>query len=109
MTLTFENVQKSIEAYAETFGFAVLPDMYPQVIDPKEGRHVVNFTTTGVQRWNRDRFEVIVSLRFAASIACMGGNPTPDDLLEAAQVITNAAALVKTLNAAELAYTVRFR
>ena len=108
MKLTYENVQKSIEAYADTFGFAVQADMYPQVIDPEKGRHVVNFTTTGDLSWDFENRETTVSLRFAASIACMGGSPTPDELLEAAQVITNAASLVKTLNAADLAYTVKF-
>lgn len=108
MKLTYENIQKSIEAYADTFGFAVLADMYPQVIDPEKGRHVVNFTTTGETHFDFENHEATVSLRFAASIACMGGSPTPDELLEAAQVITNAASLVKTLNAADLAYTVKF-
>ena len=50
----------------------------------------------------------LMAVMLAASIACMGGSPTPDELLEAAQVITKAANLVKSLNAADLAYTVKF-
>lgn len=109
MKLTnFESAFNFLEGYVSNFGFAVMANIYPWIIDPEKGRHVVNFTTTGETAYDFENHEATVSLRFAASIACMGGNPTPDELLEAAQVITNAASLVKTLNAADLAYTVKF-
>lgn len=104
----YESVQNFLEGFVSNFGFTVKADIYPQIIDPEKGRHVVNFTTTGETHFDFENHEATVSLRFAASIACMGGSPTPDELLEAAQVITNAASLVKTLNAADLAYTVKF-
>lgn len=109
MKLTnFESAFNFLEGYVSNSGFAVQADMYPRVIDPEKGRHVVNFTTTGETHFDFENHEATVSLRFAASIACMGGNPTPDELLEAAQVITKAANLVKSLNAVDLAYTVKF-
>lgn len=104
--LTLAEVTEQIKGIAGTFGFSVLPDMFPQVVDPKEGRHVINFTTHQETTWAADYKSAVVALRFSASIACMGGNPTPAELFEAAEVIRKAAILVKGLNDAHLAYTV---
>lgn len=104
--LTLAEVTEQIKGIAGTFGFSVLPDMFPQVIDPKEGRHVINFTTHQETTWAPDYKSAVVALRYSASIACMGGNPTPEDLMEAAEVIQAAACTVKSLNEANLAYTV---
>ncbi len=52
--------------------------------------------------------EDIVTLRIRASIATMGGAPSADDLLKAADTIRRAAELVKVLENESLTYTETF-
>jgi len=47
-----------------------------------------------------------MNLHFQASIACMGGEPTPEDLLLASDIIRRGAELVRELEAMDLSYTV---
>jgi hypothetical protein len=49
-----------------------------------------------------------VTLRIRASIATMGGAPSADDLLKAADTIRRAAELVKVLENESLTYTETF-
>ena len=46
-----------------------------------------------------------MNLHFQASLASMGGNPTPDELLQAAEIIREGALLVQELEAMNLSYT----
>ena len=46
-----------------------------------------------------------MNLTFRASLASMGGNSTPEDLLEAADIIRRGAELVKELESMNLSYT----
>ena len=52
--------------------------------------------------------KVNVTLRIQASIATMGGAPSADDLLKAADTIRRAAELVKALENQSLTYTETF-
>ena len=69
----------------------------------------LNFTIT--ERFAPDtdwsKREVTMNLHFRASLACMGGEPTPDDLLLASDIIRRGAELVKELEAMNLSYTER--
>ena len=49
-----------------------------------------------------------MNLHFRASLACMGGEPTPEDLLLASDIIRRGAELVQELEAMDLSYTEMF-
>ena len=69
----------------------------------------MNFTIT--ERFAEDtdwsKREVTMNLHFRASLASMGGEPTPEDLLKAAEIIKAGALLVLELEAMNLSYTER--
>ena len=48
-----------------------------------------------------------MNLHFRANLASMGGEPTPEDLLKAAEIIKAGALLVLELEAMNLSYTER--
>ena len=48
-----------------------------------------------------------MNLHFRPSLASMGGEPTPEDLLKAAEIIKAGALLVQELDAMNLSYTER--
>ena len=52
--------------------------------------------------------EVTMNLHFRASLASMGGEPTPEDLLNAAEIIKAGALLVLELEAMNLSYKERY-
>lgn len=54
---------------------------------------------------DQERSRCTFRLSFSAALAMMGGNLTPDDLLQAAKIIHDGAMLIKELNAAELICT----
>ena len=78
-----------------------------EIKEPGE-THFLNFTI-----WERiapdtdwSRREVTMNRHFCASLACMGGEPTPEDLLLASDIIRKGAELVKELEALNLSYMV---
>ena len=56
--------------------------------------------------WSKREVEVQIHIR--ASLASMGGNPTPEDLIRAAEIIREGALLVQELEAMNLSYTETF-
>lgn len=63
--------------------------------------HTVNFTIS--EDWNWEARTI--TLRVRASIATMGGAPSADELMKAADTIRRAAELVKDLETIDLTYT----
>ena len=49
-----------------------------------------------------------VQIHIRASLASMGGNPAPEDLIRAAEIIREGALLVQELEAMNLSYTETF-
>lgn len=108
--MTKEQVIAIIKEAAERHGFTTCKYSMTRLIEIKEPgeTHFLNFTI-----WERiapdtdwSRREVTMNLHFCASLACMGGEPTPEDLLLASDIIRKGAELVKELEALNLSYTV---
>ena len=108
--MTKEQVIAIIKEAAERHGFTTCKYSMTRLIEIKEPgeTHFLNFTI-----WERiapdtdwSRREVTMNLHFRASLACMGGEPTPEDLLMASDIIRRGAELVKELEAMDLSYTV---
>ena len=76
----------------------------------EQGTHYLNFTITDEYAedtdWSKRKAEVQIHIR--ASLASMGGNPTPEDLIRAAEIIREGALLVQELEAMNLSYTETF-
>ena len=108
--MTKEQVIAIIKEAAERHGFTTCKYSMTRLIEIKEPgeTHFLNFTI-----WERvapdadwSRREVTMNLHFCASLACMGGEPTPEDLLMASDIIRRGAELVKELESMNLSYTV---
>ena len=72
----------------------------------EQGTHYLNFTITDEVALGTDwsRREVTMNLHFQASLASMGGNPSPEELIRAAEIIRAGAELVRELEALHLSY-----
>jgi len=108
--MTKEQVIAIIKEAAERHGFTTCKYTMTRLIEIKEpdDTHYLNFTI--IERFAEDtdwsKREVSMNLHFRASIACMGGEPTPEDLLLASDIIRRGAELVRELEAMDLSYTV---
>ena len=109
--MTKEQVIATIKEAAERHGFTTCKYPMTRLIEIKESgdTHYLNFTIT--ERFAEDtdwsKREVTMNLHFRASLASMGGEPTPEDLLKAAEIIKAGALLVLELEAMNLSYTER--
>ena len=109
--MTKEQVIATIKEAAERHGFTTCKYTMTRLIEIKESgdTHYLNFTIT--ERFAEDtdwsKREVTMNLHFRASLASMGGEPTPEDLLNAAEIIKAGAFLVLELEAMNLSYTER--
>ena len=109
--MTKEQVISIIREAAERHGFTTCKYTMTRLIEIKEPgeTHYLNFTIW--ERFAEDtdwsNREVTMNLHFRASLASMGGEPTPDDLLVASDIIRRGAELVKELEAMNLSYTER--
>ena len=109
--MTKEQVIATIKEAAERHGFTTCKYTMTRFIEIKEPgeTHYLNFTIW--ERFAEDtdwsKREVTMNLHFRASLASMGGEPTPEDLLIASDIIRRAAELVKELEAMNLSYTER--
>ena len=110
--MTKEQAITIIKEAAERHGFTTCKYSMTRLIEIKEPgeTHFLNFTI-----WERiapdtdwSRREVTMNLHFRASLACMGGEPTPEDLLLASDIIRRGAELVQELEAMNLFYTEMF-
>ena len=76
----------------------------------EQDTHYLNFTITDEYAEGTDwsKREVTMNLHFQASLASMGGNPNPEELIRAAEIIREGALLVQELEVMNLSYTETF-
>ena len=109
--MTKEQVIAIIKEAAERHGFTTCKYTMTRFIEIKEPgeTHYLNFTIW--ERFAEDtdwsKREVTMNLHFRASLASMGGEPSPEDLLIVSDIIRRGAELVKDLEAMNLSYTER--
>ena len=106
--MTKNDIKAIITATAARRGFTAEENSFlrwPNITEP--GSHYLNFTITDEYAKDTDwsKREVEVRVRIRASLATMGGNPTPEDLIQASEIIREGAELVKELEAMNLSYT----
>ena len=110
--MTKEQVIAIIKEAAERHGFTTCKYSMTRLIEIIEpgDTHYLNFSilerTSPDTDWSKH--EVRMNLHFRASLACMGGEPTPEDLLLASDIIRRGAELVQELEAMDLSYTETF-
>ena len=70
----------------------------------------VNFTVSDMEdvHWNMKDHTITEKFKVTAAVSRMGGNPSVEELLEAADSIKRAAELVAELEGQDLTYTVSF-
>ncbi len=109
--MTKEQVIAIIKEAAERHGFTTCKYTMTRLIEIIEpgDTHYLNFTIW--ERFAEDtdwsKREVTMNLHFRASLAFMGGEPSPEDLLIASDIIRRGAELVKELEVMNLSYTER--
>ena len=104
--MTKQEVHEIIKAKAMEYGFIVEETYWGLMI--REEAQTVNFTISEDCDGDWENRKMNVTLRIRASIATMGGAPSADDLLKAADTIRRAAELVKVLENESLTYTETF-
>ena len=101
-----------IKEAAERRGFVTHTYQWTSLIEIQEpgDTHFLNFMVTENTAPDTDwsKRKVTMDLHFRASLASMGGNPTPEDLLKASEIIRRGAELVRELEAMKLSYTEEF-
>ena len=109
--MTKEQIISIIKEAAERHGLTTCKYTMTRLIEIKEpgDTNYLNFLIQenlpeGID-WSKR--EVTMNLHFRASLASMGGEPTPEDLLKAAEIIKAGALLVQELDAMNLSYTER--
>ena len=110
--MTKEQAITIIKEAAERHGFTTCKYSMTrliEIVEPGE-THFLNFfileRTSPDTDWSKH--EVRMNLHFRASLACMGGEPTPEELLMASDIIRRGAELVQKLEALNLSYTETF-
>lgn len=102
--MTQIEAENIIQEVAKRYGFSV--DRYSfngALYIHEHDTHYLNFVILKKNRSiDLEHGRYTYQLVFSASLATMGGNMTPDDLLRASETIRDGAMLVKELNAAEL-------
>ena len=93
---------------AERHGFTTATYQFTRLVEIVEkDSQYLNFTiyerTAPDTDWSKR--EVTMTIHFRASLASMGGEPTPEELLKAAAIIKAGAELVRELEALHLSYT----
>ena len=95
--MTKNDIKAIIAATAARRGFTAEENSFlrwPNITEPDS--HYLNFTITDEYAkdtdWSKRSVEVRVRIR--ASLASMGGNPTPEDLIRASEIIREGAELV---------------
>ena len=106
--MTKNDIKAIITATAARRGFTAEENSFlrwPNITEPTS--HYLNFCITEEYPENTDwsKRSVEVRIRIRASLATMGGNPTPEDLIQASEIIREGAELVKELEAMNLSYT----
>ena len=109
--MTKNDIISTIKETAAKHGFtAEESSWYRWPTITEQGTHYLNFTITDEYAedtdWSKREAEVQIHIR--ASLASMGGNPAPEDLIRAAEIIREGALLVQELEAKNLSYTETF-
>ena len=105
--MTKNEILATIKEAAACHGFTTEENNWYRWTNIKEpDSHYLNFTVTDEVAEDTDwsKREITMNLHFQASLASMGGNPTPDELLRAAEIIRAGAELVRELEAMHLSY-----
>ena len=101
-----------IKKTAERHGFVTCKYTMTRLVEIQEpdDTHYLNFfiqeKTSSTTDWSKRK--VTMDLHFRASLASMGGEPTPEDLLRASDIIRQGAELVQELEGMGLSYTEEF-
>ena len=104
-----EQVISIIKEAVERHGFVTNKYQWTSTIEIEEpgDTHFLNFMVmeniAPEIDWSRQ--EVTMELHFRASLASMGGNPTPEELIKASEIIRAGAELVRELESMGLKYT----
>lgn len=102
--MTQIEAESIIQEVAERHGFTV--DRYSfngALYIHENDTHYLNFFILKKNRSvDLEHSMCTYQLVFSASLATMGGNTSPDELLRASEIIRDGAMLVKELNAAKL-------
>ena len=106
----FNEVLAAINSVAKAHGFKVEHDKRDRLprITPAEQVSYVNiclFDAPDFPKCDFAKGHVVGHIEIAASVSRMGGNPTPEELLNAAEQIREAALLVRELQSSDLAYS----
>lgn len=105
--MTKNEIKAIISETAARYGFSTAENSWSRWPDIREaGTHYLNFMITENYAEDTDwtKREVTVEIHFRASLASMGGDPTPQDLLGAAETIRQGALLVQELEAMNLSH-----
>ena len=106
--MTKNEIKDIITEAACRYGFIAEESAYANLVYIHEpDTQYLNFTIT--ENWAKDtdwsKKEVTMLVHIHASLASMGGNPMPDDLIRASEIIRKGAEMVKELEAVGLSYT----
>lgn len=110
--MTKAEMIKMVDMVARQYGFSAV-EGGPFGLNILDDTHTVNFTVAPETKFDVEARKVDVTLKVSASIATMGGNPTPYELITMAERINAAANLVLRLEIANemngmLTYTETF-
>lgn len=110
--MTKAEMIKMVDMVARDYGFRAV-EGGPFGWNILDETHTVNFTVAPETKFDVENRKVDVTLKVFASIATMGGNPTPYDLIKMAERISAAGNLVIRLETANemsglLTYTETF-
>ena len=108
--MSFDEVSAKITNAAKIHGFSVEYDQRTRLprITTAEKTSYINICLSDVlefQKCDYAKGHIVGHVEVTASISRMGGNPTPDELLNAAEQIREAALLVRELQGSDLAYS----
>ena len=105
--MTKNEIIATIKEAAARHGFTTEESNWYRWTNIKEpDTHYLNFTITDDVAPGTDwsSREVTMNLHFQASLASMGGNPSPEELIRASEIIRVGAELVRELEAMNLSY-----
>ena len=103
--MTKQEVIERIQNEARMFGFVCRENKYTYFgFDIEAIEHVVNIIIKDDWEIKSEEKQVIHHVKLNASISLMGGNPTPEKLMEYADIIKNAARLCMRLEDADFSW-----
>ena len=109
--MTKQQAINTIKETAERHGFITHTYQWTRLIEISEpDSHYLNFTVLENVAPDTDwsKRKATMELHIQASLASMGGNPTPEELLKASEIIRRGAELVMELESMGLSYTETF-